>query len=31
VAFDHLPWHQRRLNVVCPGRCGHEHQRADKK
>jgi hypothetical protein len=31
VAFDHLPWHQRRLNVVCPGRCGHEHQRAEQK
>jgi hypothetical protein len=31
VAFDHLPWHQRRLNVVCPGRHDHQHQRAEKK
>ena len=29
VAFDDLPWHQRRLDVLCPGRCGHEHQRAE--
>jgi hypothetical protein len=29
VAFDHLPRHQRRLDVVCPGRRGHEHQRAE--
>ncbi len=29
MAFDHLPRHQRCLDVVCPGRCGHEHQRAE--
>jgi len=31
MTFNHLPWHQRRLNVVCPGWCGHEHQRAEEK
>ena len=29
MAFDHLPRHQRRLDVVCQGRCGHECQRAE--
>jgi hypothetical protein len=29
MAFDHLPRHQSCLDVVCPGRCGHEHQRAE--
>ena len=29
MTFDHLPRHQRRLDVVCPGRCGHEHQCAE--
>ena len=31
MTFDHLPRHQRCLDVVRPGRCGHEHQRAEKK
>ncbi len=29
MAFDHLPRHQRRLDVVRPGRCGDEHQCAE--
>ena len=29
MAFDHLPRHQRRLDVVRPGRRGDEHQRAE--
>ncbi len=31
MAFDHLSWHQRRLDVVCQGRYGHEHQGAEEK
>jgi hypothetical protein len=29
MTVDHLAGHQSRFNVVCPGRFGHEHERAE--
>ena len=29
MTFDHLTWHQGGLDVVRPGRCANEHQRAE--